>query len=82
MLKFRVDRRIKCQEAVVSYNWITDKIVFDAILSTCAVYTNSSRSPTSFPGSLSSASHVPTTREAEEETLGTRLLGVSESGEY
>ena len=45
MLNFRVDRRITCQEAVVSYNWNTDKIVLGAIFSTvtCAVYTNSSR---------------------------------------
>ena len=43
MLKFRVDRRKACQEAVVSYNWITDKIVFGAIFSTYLVYTNSPR---------------------------------------
>ena len=41
MLKFRVDRRMPCQEAVVPYNWITDKIVFGAIFfNLCGTYKN------------------------------------------
>ena len=37
VLKFRLDERKTCQGAVVSYNWITNKIVFGAIFLTCAV---------------------------------------------